>query len=55
MPFGGPPLVVVPRGTPRSRVERFLAEHEPKPEPPKPKVKSKTLHRFRQQQRRDED
>lgn len=26
LPFGGPPLVVVPRGTPRDRVERFVAE-----------------------------
>ncbi len=39
---------------PDDEAARWLAEHEPKPEPPKPKVKSKTLHRFRQQQRRDE-
>ena len=29
VPFGGPPLVVVPRGTPRGRVDAFLAEKRP--------------------------
>ncbi len=28
VPFGGPPLVVVPEGTPRHKVEAFVAEKE---------------------------
>ena len=28
VPFGGPPLVVVPQGTPRAQVEAFVAEKE---------------------------
>jgi predicted metal-dependent hydrolase len=28
VPFGGPPLVVVPQGTPWSQVDRFVAEKE---------------------------
>jgi hypothetical protein len=35
---------------------RWLAENDPKPPPPTPKSakKSKTLHRWRQQQQRDQ-
>ncbi|HET7044519.1 MAG TPA: SprT family zinc-dependent metalloprotease [Gaiellaceae bacterium] len=29
VPFGGPPLLVVPRGVSRARAERFLAERRP--------------------------
>ena len=41
---------------PDDEAGRWLEEHDPKPPPPVPKSakKSKTLHRWRQQQQRDE-